>query len=327
MTRQCNLRCSLCQDIHWLRGVPPAKQSEGELTNLEWKRLIDETGLFSVVTFTGGEPWRREDFPELIEYGSARRRTHLLTNATQMDEPRAKRCVELAPRSLFEHGLFAIGVSLHGLRDTHDRIVGQPGAFEKSMGAVQALASFRNESGKKWPYIHITAVLCEQNIQEISELVRAVSAAGANTINLARKVEPFELERLGEKAPWLFAQDDFPHPHIQPDILRTSLEQCRITAEACGIGIRFPNMPLADLLDYYNGGYKMKQYKCRAAWSSLIIGANGNAYPCFAYQAGNIHDQSIKEIWNGGRMREFRRRLKTGLFACCQGCCFAHYTG
>ena len=50
-------------------------------------------------------------------------------------------------------------------------------------------------------------------------------------------------------------------------------------------------------------------------------------YPCFIYKVGNVREQSLKQIWNGPKMREFRVRRRDGGFAVCQGCCELEHKG
>ena len=88
------------------------------------------------------------------------------------------------------------------------------------------------------------------------------------------------------------------------------------------IELRLPRMPRAELLKYYDGGINLKDYECRNAWNTLFIGRQGNAYPCWIQKVGNVREQSLKEIWNGMQIREFRQLCQKKLFAMCPGCCF-----
>ncbi|HOK90953.1 MAG TPA: SPASM domain-containing protein, partial [Candidatus Hydrogenedentes bacterium] len=82
-------------------------------------------------------------------------------------------------------------------------------------------------------------------------------------------------------------------------------------------------MPRQDLLDYYDGtGINLKNYECRNAWNTLIVGRTGDAYPCWIIKVGNVREQTLKEIWNNAIMRKFRQTCQKKLFAMCPGCCF-----
>ncbi|MCP4646084.1 MAG: radical SAM protein, partial [bacterium] len=100
VTRRCNLRCKMCQYREWFDRNPAGELLEGELTTEEWKDLIDQTGRFSLITFTGGEPWVRQDFLDRLSHASAKRRTHVITNGVMLNDERVRACVDLAPRGL-----------------------------------------------------------------------------------------------------------------------------------------------------------------------------------------------------------------------------------
>src|SRR5690606_28990644 len=99
----------------------------------EWLNVIDQTGKFSFITFTGGEVFVRRDFMDIIEHASSKRRCHFISNATMITEDKARRCAELAPSRLGFNGLNFVGTSIDGVGDIHDEIRAQQGAFEKSM--------------------------------------------------------------------------------------------------------------------------------------------------------------------------------------------------
>ena len=117
VTRRCNLRCRMCQYIDWLENTPAHGQAEGELSTEEWHKVIDQVGRFRFVTFTGGEPFVRKDFMELLEHASRKSRTHFISNTTMMPQDRAEQVVALAPARMGGMGLNFIGTSLEAPGD------------------------------------------------------------------------------------------------------------------------------------------------------------------------------------------------------------------
>lgn len=118
-TRRCNLRCRHCYS-----GSSSHCAADGEMTSKEAKAFIDDLAAFEVpvLLFSGGEPLLREDVPELVAYASEQGiRTVVSTNGTLITAQMAER--------LKESGASYAGVSLDGVRETHDRFRGQPGAF------------------------------------------------------------------------------------------------------------------------------------------------------------------------------------------------------
>ncbi|HNY26858.1 MAG TPA: 12,18-didecarboxysiroheme deacetylase [Candidatus Sumerlaeota bacterium] len=125
-TRRCNLRCVHCyshsQDKHY----------EGEMTTDEGRRFIDDLAQFGapVILFSGGEPLIRPDLTDLARHATQQgMRAVISTNGTLISREKA---VELK-----EVGLSYVGVSLDGLRETHDLFRGVKGAFDGALAGIQ----------------------------------------------------------------------------------------------------------------------------------------------------------------------------------------------
>ena len=67
-----------------------------------------------------------------------------------------------------------------------------------------------------------------------------------------------------------------------------------------------------------NKSHYAKQY-CEFPWTSLTVMAEGNVVPCTQISnneivLGNINEQSLEEIWNSEKYKEFRKMHITGKF-------------
>lgn len=125
-TRRCNLKCIHCysssQNIHY----------SDELDTNEGKKLISDLASFGcpVILFSGGEPLIRKDLPELVRFAVDKgMRAVISTNGTLMTKNMAKIFGEI--------GLSYVGVSLDGMKETHDRFRGVSGAFDASMKGIR----------------------------------------------------------------------------------------------------------------------------------------------------------------------------------------------
>jgi 12,18-didecarboxysiroheme deacetylase len=124
--QRCNLRCVHCY------SHSRNKEYTGELSTKEAKNLIEDIADFGcpVILFSGGEPLMRPDILELIEYSkSLGIRAVLSTNGTLITEEMAVRLKEL--------GLSYVGISLDGLKETHDRFRGVKGSFDMAMNGLR----------------------------------------------------------------------------------------------------------------------------------------------------------------------------------------------
>ena len=330
LTRRCNLRCRMCQYITWLENTPVREQGEGELSTEEWRNVIDQTHSFCLLTFTGGEPLLRPDFSELAAYACQRARVHVITNATMLNDERARELVEQAPQRFGGRGLNAIGVSIEAPGERHDDIRQMDGAYERAMAGIARVCTHRDEAGKACPRVHVTTVLQSRNVDVLAELPAILKDTGVDVLNLATETRMHELEGLGERNPAAYRPEQVPWPAIGRATLAEALEATIAEANRVGLELRMPRMPIEAVLDYYdpgqpNGGLRLAEFECRNAWNTLHIGRQGNVYPCWLLNAGNVREQPIREIWNNAAMRRFRRACQRGLFPMCPGCCFLEH--
>ena len=127
LIRRCNLTCQHCYSISADVDFP------GELSGAEVFRVMDDLkrAKVPVLILSGGEPLLRKDLFEV----AARAKdmgfyVGLSTNGTLIDAPMARRIGAL--------GFDYVGISLDGLRATHDRFRRKEGAFDASLGGLRA---------------------------------------------------------------------------------------------------------------------------------------------------------------------------------------------
>jgi len=136
VTARCNLNCVHC---YISRPVNDQEAWGKELTTEEFCRLLDEIadeGCLSIL-FTGGEPFVREDFPEIYIY--AKRKGFLValfTNGTTLTPELADFLAEWPPRSL--------EVTLYGrTEETYEKVTPIPGSYSKCMTGIELLLERR----------------------------------------------------------------------------------------------------------------------------------------------------------------------------------------
>ncbi|MEN6317381.1 MAG: 12,18-didecarboxysiroheme deacetylase [Syntrophaceae bacterium] len=126
MTRRCNLKCVHCysssQNIRY----------RNELSMDEGKKLIADLAAFKapVILFSGGEPLMREDLPDLAQFAVDKgMRAVISTNGTLLTKKTAA--------TLKKIGISYAGVSLDGMKNTHDRFRGVEGAFDMTLKGIR----------------------------------------------------------------------------------------------------------------------------------------------------------------------------------------------
>jgi radical SAM protein len=131
-TIACDLACQHCR----ASAIP--HRDPRELTTEEGKALMREVQeLGSMLVLTGGDPLKRPDIRELIEYG---RSLPIHVSITPSTTPMLQRDTVAQFREL---GVTAMGVSLDGpTAEIHDGFRNVPGTFDYSMQALEWAREF-----------------------------------------------------------------------------------------------------------------------------------------------------------------------------------------
>jgi hypothetical protein len=155
-----------------------AKRVDRELTTEEWKSIIQRAWEAGIphVTFTGGEPTRREDLVDLIAYAEAAGQvTGLLTDGRRLADP-----------------AFMARLSAAGL--DHIMIAWQPDDADSRSGLQTALAS------DVFTAVHLT--LTPQNASRAPDLLAKLQSLGATAVSLsaASGISPETLSTVRARA-------------------------------------------------------------------------------------------------------------------------------
>lgn len=164
VTQACDLAC-----VHCRASAQPLRHS-GELDHLEAQGLIDQIADLHppVFVLTGGDPLKRLDIFDLVEYANRRGvRTSLTPSATPLVSRQAIR--ELKAR-----GLARLAISLDGsTAEIHDAFRGVEGSFQRTLDAVcwareAGLPVQINTTVARWNLADFDAIAALLNTMEIA---------------------------------------------------------------------------------------------------------------------------------------------------------------
>lgn len=269
------------------------------LSASEVEKAIDD--LVSLGTsglgITGGEPLLCPDTLHILRYAKARGLlTHLSTNGLLVDETMA--------RDLLDTGVDAIGISVDGLdAETHDRMRGMPGAFDKALQALGLLARLRGPSG---PRLIVVCVLCEGNLKQIPHIAEMVLSKGADYFNVMpqHRSDPGVASwQSGDhlKLPMeLYHEADL----VLDDLLRMRKQTGHIDSSGYYLKI----------LKKCIRGEKLP-VPCYAGHVTYVLDCYGEIFPCFGWvQMGrrgpNVRDLSVRRTWESADMARSRLSVK-----------------
>src|SRR6185369_10321742 len=154
-TQACDLSCVHC------RACAQPVRSALELNTVEAKRLIDEVAALEAPVFvlTGGDPLKRPDIFELVQYAHDRGvRISLTPSATPL-------LTRDAIVRLKECGLARLAISLDGpSAEIHDRFRRVPGSFSWTLNAVR----WAREIGLP---VQINTTITRHNLEYIDSMI------------------------------------------------------------------------------------------------------------------------------------------------------------
>lgn len=154
LIRRCNLTCKHCYSISADKDFP------GELTTQQVFAVMDDLKAFHVpvLILSGGEPLLRPDIFEISRRAKAMGfYVGLSTNGTLIDESNIAAIADV--------GYDYVGISIDGLRDTHDRFRRRIGAFDESMHGIRLC----REAGIK---VGMRFTITQDNAQELPDLLQ-----------------------------------------------------------------------------------------------------------------------------------------------------------
>lgn len=162
MTIACDLACKHCR-ADAIHERDPLELSADEARAM--MRDIKEMG--SMLILTGGDPMKRPDLFELIEYG---RSIGLPLSITPSTTPTVTRD---AVRRFKELGVAAMGVSLDGpTAEIHDAFRGVDGTFANSMNALAWAREFRMR-------VQVNTTVTSETLPHLPALYRLLSETAA----------------------------------------------------------------------------------------------------------------------------------------------------
>ncbi len=167
LVRRCNLTCKHCY------ATSADKDFAGELSQAEVFDVMDDLKAFRVpvLILSGGEPLMRPDIFEI----SARAKAMgffvaLSTNGTLIDTAQAERIADV--------GYDYVGISLDGMRETHDRFRRRLGAFDAALNGIRLC----RDSGLK---VGLRFTLTRDNARDLPDLLRLLDAEGIDKFYLS----------------------------------------------------------------------------------------------------------------------------------------------
>jgi len=326
----CNLHCKMCdvgtQNLETnfaqnLLGSHPLNMP------LElFKKIVDQTATSypkAKIGYAFTEPLVYPHLKESLIYAHQKGlKTTVTTNALNLKR-KAQDLIDGKVDELF--------ISLDGLEKTHNYIRGNNKSFQKAIEGIEFIRSLENP-----PEISIFCVITEWNY---TELVQFANYFASHPIkHLGFMHQNFITETAATTHNELYGSlYHATHSNIKGidfskiDLPSLEIEIAEINKNDYPFTTSFsPEINSFDKLEkYYNEPETKLGKTCNDVFTNLMIKTDGSIIPahgrCYNVPMGNIHKNTIKEIWNGTTYSKFRIDIVKagGLFPACNRCCSA----
>jgi radical SAM protein with 4Fe4S-binding SPASM domain len=277
LTYRCQNRCFFCYASSPERGRSVPEMTTGEV-KVVLDKIVDQARV-PTVSFTGGEPTLRADLPELVAYARKRGlRTNLITNGIRCGD-------EAYVARLAEAGLNSAQVSVEaGDAVTHNAVVANPGAFERTIQGVRNLKA-------AGIHTHTNTTINNRNLDALPALIDLLGEMGQEYLSMnmvirtggAVGLTDVSYERIGE--------------------IVVGLQE---RAESCGMRfVWYSPVPHCLFNPIVHG---LGSQSCSAADGLLSIAPDGQVLPCSSFEqgVGNLAEEDFQTIWNRRSARYWR---------------------
>jgi MoaA/NifB/PqqE/SkfB family radical SAM enzyme len=309
-TNRCNLLCETCprtfEDLE-----PPADMSWDLFT-----KIVDQFPRIERVVLHGvGEPMMVRNLPRMIRYLKARG-TYVLfnTNGTLLNNRKGAELVDA--------GLDELRVSLDAAEPSVFKMVRGRDMFDRIVANVRAFTERQRKLDLARPKVSLWLTGLKETVTQLPKFVKLAHTLGVPEVYLQRLVYFPEGQGLARAQSSMFES-------ITNDESALIEEAEKLARE---MGIRFHASGATEP----GASLKRKQSDrpwslCHRPWTLMYFTAHGRAIPCCiapfsmrgydSFTLGDATQQTLREIWNGEKYRDFRRALSSDHpRQCCANC-------
>lgn len=323
----CNLRCKMCdvgmfnEEGMFFKNLRIDRKLH-EVDIEVFKRVVDEVKDDKpFMSFSSTEPLMYKPLAEAVAYCTA---NGLRTGVTTGGYTLPKQAERLA-----EAGLTRLAVSLDGPPDIHNHIRGRPDSFEHSYQGILAYAEACKRLGRK-SEIYVNCTITNMNHHKLEEFYESIKDLPIDNITFTymwfidadTAVEQNKL--YGDKYP---VTESCYSEWIDPNAVDIDVLYDQMGRLKDKKNVHFsPFMTKNELEIYFHQRNKFvnKEARCLASWFFMQVLADGSVTVftrCHTVPVGNINTQSIAEVWNGPKMKNWRSFIKSvGTMPMCKRC-------
>lgn len=262
--------------------------------------LIKDNKKPPFIFVTGGEPLLRKNVATLM-YDIRKLGYHwgMTTNGMLINKEVAK--------DLKDAGIYSIGISIDGLKDTHDWFRGVPGSYEKAMAGIKNMVDIGISN------VMVTTVVHKKNINQLEEMYNIMKDLKINTWRVIN-LEP--IGRALENKDLMLESDDY--KYLLNFIKEKNSKDLEVTF-GCN---HFVGLDL-------EGEIRPWYFMCQSGIRIASIQSNGDITGCLDIRRGdskagnsiiqgNIRKDNFYDVWKN--KFEIFRKPKANKCSTCKNC-------
>jgi AdoMet-dependent heme synthase len=286
ITYQCNLSCQHCR-------ISDDHKKDEELSFTEIKSLIDELSAMQIfiLGISGGESFTRSDLTDIIAYSANSKipRIFLSTNFTLLNYD------ILGKLKIYKNKLI-FKVSIDGIGDTHDKIRGVIGTYDRVVENIKLAISlgFR---------VSATTTLMKSNFNEIIDIIEFIKKLGVQKHRII---------------------DVMPLGRTKTDLLLSDTNRAWVWSTFKNNKDNLINSNFNVTLDIPFMKQSYTEFTCRAGISECGIMPDGTVVGCRLMpelSSGNVKYRNFKEIWeDADSFKPFRNFTSDDINGKCFNC-------
>lgn len=299
VTTRCNYRCATCRIYH--SDLP-------EMGIEDYRKIFLSMGRSAYwITFSGGEPFLRDDFKDIVELCCGLCRPKLVNIPTNGSMPERTSAVVKELANSYPRVNFIVNVSLDSTGEEQNSIRGSGNAWRNAVTTIEALKKARPAN----LLIGIGTVISKSNLEGFIERRKELANLGAGSM----------VAEVAEKRAELLNRDlDItPSPgEYKPiaDHLIKEIDSDRKRGWAA-IAQSFRRQ-------YYQYVYQVLKGQgglpCYAGFASVQIMPDGAVWGCCIRGDGmgrlSDHGYNFKKLWHATQARQARKMIKARKCAC-----------
>lgn len=311
LTFSCNCNCKIC-----FQRENDFYRSRNKFLSQNDFRLILESAkkgflLKPLIHLFGGEPLLNSNFGDFLSLLKKEKFTSSLTTNGFFLK---KEALTIVRSGVVQQ----INVSLDGPSQIHDKIRRLKNCFSHALEGIREIAYFKKKSGTKRPLININFAINEDNFEVIEEFTEIFLKEPIDSLSFGHLVFSCQEWKMLPKV----------------NIRQLTGQLKKVRQKKLPFPLYFlPSIKDKDLKVYYFDFDYPFGKNCFMPWLGLGILPNlevtpgGSMFACNQI-LGSLKETSLAKIWNGAKLRAFRRQIKrNGVPRICFRCCHRQFYG